>query len=280
MILTIDIGNSRIKWAQWLAEVIIARGVAAYDESASADDIGQLLAVDKPTSVYALCVGNDRMRSMLSDWVSNNWQLDVRFLETQKRFRQVENAYLQPENHGADRWAAVVAAHHLFPRQPVCVINAGTATTVDYVDQQGRHLGGYILPSFYMMYQALTQGTAKLGVPAYDQLPTADTGMEKKADESSGEDAPFPRDTLPAITEGLHRFIKSGLGDICRQAFEKLGDTCQVVLTGGAAKTILAYPDMPEMAHKPDLVMQGLYMIMKDTGDDAGDSERQAVNHK
>lgn len=263
MILTIDIGNSRIKWAQWLTEVIIARGVAPYDDSTGPDEIGRLLAIERPTQIFALCVGNDRMRQMLSDWVRQTWQLDVQFLETQKHFGSVVNAYSRPENHGVDRWAAVVAAHHLFPEKSVCVINAGTAITVDYIDVHGQHLGGYILPSFYIMYNALTQGTAKLGIPGYDQLSASDKGIVVKNDQQVVQDESFPCDTLPAITEGLHRFIKSGLRDICRQAAEKLGDPYQVVLTGGFAKTILGYPDMPEMLHKPDLVMQGLYMIMK-----------------
>ena len=37
----------------------------------------------------------------------------------------------------------------------------------------------------------------------------------------------------------------------------------KIILTGGFAKTILNYPDMPAMHHKPDLVMEGLYNIMK-----------------
>jgi type III pantothenate kinase len=271
MILTIDIGNSRIKWAQWLTEVIIARGAASYDAHGQADDIGRLLAtVEKPDKVLAVCVANDRLRELLAQWVRQNWQLDVVFLETQRTFGHMVNAYDDPKRHGADRWASVVAAHHLFPDAPVCVINAGSATAIDYVDQQGRHLGGYIMPSFSLMYDALTRGTAKLGLPDYNELSVSEKSVKTTTDEiaDSRQDmdaTPFPRDTLPAVTEGLHRFIRSGVRDICRQASEKLGCSSKVVLTGGFAKTILAYTDMPEMVHKPDLVMHGVYIMLKDT---------------
>jgi pantothenate kinase type III len=42
-----------------------------------------------------------------------------------------------------------------------------------------------------------------------------------------------------------------------------MDEPVQIILTGGSAKYILGYPDMPSMHHMPDLVMQGLYDIMK-----------------
>ena len=45
------------------------------------------------------------------------------------------------------------------------------------------------------------------------------------------------------------------------QAVRVLGDSVQVIVAGGFADTLLSYPDMPEMHHEPELVMQGLYLI-------------------
>ena len=53
MILTIDIGNSRIKWAAWSTERIIARGVSGYSAENAADVIDRLFsAVEKPQRVF------------------------------------------------------------------------------------------------------------------------------------------------------------------------------------------------------------------------------------
>ena len=41
-----------------------------------------------------------------------------------------------------------------------------------------------------------------------------------------------------------------------------MGESMQIVITGGSAKMIMSYPGLPVMHHKPDLVMQGLYSIM------------------
>jgi type III pantothenate kinase len=62
---------------------------------------------------------------------------------------------------GADRWFAVVAAFE-HAGNAVCVVDAGTATTVDLVDAAGQHLGGFILPGVDLMMQSLLDGTGDL----------------------------------------------------------------------------------------------------------------------
>ena len=48
---------------------------------------------------------------------------------------------------------------------PVLAVMVGTAVTVDAIDQDGRFLGGLIMPGFGLMYRALESGTAGLKVP-------------------------------------------------------------------------------------------------------------------
>jgi pantothenate kinase type III len=42
MILTIDIGNTRIKFAQWCEDVIVSRGAAVYNVADSSTGCGSL----------------------------------------------------------------------------------------------------------------------------------------------------------------------------------------------------------------------------------------------
>ena len=248
MILTVDIGNSRIKCASWQAEVIIARGVTGYTTDTVSDAIDKLLSgVEKPLRVFAVCVASEAVRPALEQWVSLHWGIDVEFLKTEKQFADISNAYHDPEQHGADRWAGVVAGHILFPGSSLCVISAGTAFTFDFVNKSGQHLGGYILPSFTSMHAALTGDTAR---------------VESISSESHREQG-IPVNTDDAVNQGLHRLIQAGVREFCQLAQQELDDPVQVIITGGFAGTVLGYPKMPVMLHQPDLVMQGLYFIMK-----------------
>ncbi|TMN33781.1 type III pantothenate kinase [Pseudoalteromonas sp. S2755] len=65
-------------------------------------------------------------------------------------------AYPTFQNLGIDRWLAVLAAHDLYPEQDVIVIDSGTATTVDVVTAEGKHLGGWIVPGIDLMISSIT----------------------------------------------------------------------------------------------------------------------------
>ena len=60
------------------------------------------------------------------------------------------NAYPQPQSLGVDRWLALIAARQLAPGW-ACVIDAGTALTIDALDAAGLHLGGLIIPGSRMI---------------------------------------------------------------------------------------------------------------------------------
>ena len=58
--------------------------------------------------------------------------------------------------------ASQSAAHHRFPSQSLLVVTAGTATTVDALDASGRFIGGMILPGLGTMARSLAWNTAQL----------------------------------------------------------------------------------------------------------------------
>ncbi len=68
---------------------------------------------------------------------------------------------LEPDRVGADRLLAALAAHAR-SLQACVVIDAGTAMTVDYIDQWGVFKGGCIAPGLRMMLAALHDRTAQL----------------------------------------------------------------------------------------------------------------------
>ena len=74
----------------------------------------------------------------------------------------IQNLYDTPETLGKDRLAAVVGAHGLFPGKNVLAVDAGTALTVDFINDAGQYLGGNISPGLQMRYRALHDYTQRL----------------------------------------------------------------------------------------------------------------------
>lgn len=249
MILTIDIGNTRIKSASWHAGVIVHRAAHAYEvgEYASAFD-EVFTAQDRPSRVLAVCVAGEEMQMQLNEWVMRHWQLEVEYLRTQKRYKNIVHAYNNPDQHGVDRWVGIVAAHQAYPGDSVCVISAGTATTFDLIDESGKHLGGYILPSYVTMRASLLTDTAKVSSVLNENF-------------SDGE---VPDNTSDAVNQGCHKLLQAGIREICAIAQNEMSEPIQIIVTGGYAEVILKYPNMPTMQHEPDLVMQGVYGIAMD----------------
>lgn len=70
--------------------------------------------------------------------------------------------YDTPETLGADRIAAAVGAHHLFPNQNNIIIDLGTCLTIDSIDKQGIYHGGSISPGLIMRMQSMARYTANL----------------------------------------------------------------------------------------------------------------------
>ena len=111
------------------------------------------------------------------------WRVTPIWLTASAAACGVVNGYATPEQLGADRWAALVAARlrahttDLFPA-PVVVVNAGTAVTIDTLDADGRFRGGVILPGLRLMLRALADHTSCLksapGTYQDDPVNTAD----------------------------------------------------------------------------------------------------------
>ncbi len=71
-------------------------------------------------------------------------------------------AYPQFQNLGVDRWLVLIAAYVEYPHQNCIIVDAGTATTIDVLNNKGQHLGGWILPGLDLMTSSLTQNTQRV----------------------------------------------------------------------------------------------------------------------
>ena len=174
MILDMDVGNSRVKWR--LSEngsSTTKQGIAA-DLAALAENLRDV----ELQRIRAACVRRQQRSEEILGWGQQQFGLSVELARVIRHWGNLEIFYQEPERLGVDRWLAMLAATANTSSASVTV-DCGTALTVDMVDAQGKHQGGYIVPGLRLSATALEEHTAiRLGL-----LPeTADTAPGHSTD--------------------------------------------------------------------------------------------------
>lgn len=239
MYLLVDIGNSRIKWAVLEAGRLSGSNVLVPTGAALRELLGRSWgALDRPQRVLVSSVGEGEANSDLSDWVSCRWQRVAEFAVSQPGGHGVVNAYSDPTRLGVDRWLCLLAAWSLY-RSRVCIVDCGTAVTLDLLDESGVHQGGLIIPGLETMKKSLIQGTS-----AIRDVRPASTG--------------FPgSDTASAIHNGTLLAVRGMIRQTLEQLEEPGTPAIPLVLTGGDAARVAEGLEGP-LRVIPELVLQGL----------------------
>lgn len=169
MILQLDIGNSRVKWRQRSGGETVGRGVLP--RSGLAELFAEMGMDKRPVQVCVSSVAGEDVESRLQRQVHEQWGLSAWFARSGTLACGLRNSYVQPERMGVDRWLAMLAAWK-DAVAPVCVVDAGSALTIDFVAASGQHEGGYILPGLDSMERALLSDTdrVRFADAARDQL--------------------------------------------------------------------------------------------------------------
>jgi len=243
-ILTVDIGNTRIKWGLWKNADISQQDAHDY----SFDTLPELLdrawnELEVPSRVMLACVAGAAPEAKVQNWLAAHWQTQADVFQTTKQFAGLSHAYAQPEQHGVDRWAAMIAARAQY-QNPLCIISCGTATTLDVIAADGRHLGGQIMPGSELMFSALKTRIPALAKLEFSAQPPADF---------------FATSTVKAVEQGVLQMAAAGLDRACDAAREQLGANMKTLITGGAAAVMLALMKN-SVELQPDLVLRGLYL--------------------
>ena len=248
MKLLLDIGNTRIKWAYTSEDHLLHVGEIVHrghDTERIAEFVEQLPAT--PTGVFAANVAGTRLGSAVSQAIDRRFGVPVRFAVTKLESGSVRDGYEDIAQLGVDRWAAIVGAYTHFG-SAVCIVDAGTAVTVDLVRDGGRHLGGLIVPGLQLMRSSLEQDTEDI-----------ERFSKKSSKPAAG--AGFPgRNTASAVRQGTMAALVA-LIDSCVVALKTTSGTeAELVLTGGDATDLLAALNRPAI-HKPLLVLEGLKQL-------------------
>jgi type III pantothenate kinase len=231
-----DLGNSQAKWAM---EHELAMGIVQRSPSTdSATLISRLDSLLPPTEVHIASVLAAERLDILCDWMRSYWHLNPVLAQTRVREQGVLNGYRQPEQLGVDRWLGLLAARGI-SKQPLLVVDCGTATTLDAMDHEGRHLGGMILPGLKLFLRCLQQGT---------DLP--------KMNEA-GDVTCFATDTASGITAGAMLATTSSVEATMGRMRQEWGESVLCLLTGGFSSRVAENLSVPHTL-VPNLILQGL----------------------
>jgi type III pantothenate kinase len=238
--LTVDIGNSGIKWGIWQEDQLVLAEENVYKKASIKSVLDDVFSgAPNQEEVWVSCVAGEEVEQVLTEWMQQKWSVEPVFLRTRAELGGVQNMYPEPSDHGVDRWAALLGAKKLYD-DPVCIIDVGTAVTVDLMDENGVHRGGRIMPGLDMMRTSLLQHTE--GIKAVE-----------------GDCPGFAITTADAVTSGTLHMLQAGLIEVCASAKERLGETMKVIITGGMAEKMLPLLNLPDMRHEPHLVLHGLF---------------------
>ncbi len=247
-IFLLDIGNTNMKWAvlrdghPGKITSILHRG----------EDIRELAdrewsSVAVPNQVYISSVVGKELEDCLSAWIRQHWGLEPRFIQSTIEACGVVNSYREPERLGVDRWLSMIAVYSMSPGA-VCVVDCGTAVTIDLIGSDGQHLGGLILPGFELMRQALAEKTS---IPF-------EGGVK--------HDGLLATDTESAIAAGGVNAVAALVEKIVQDVATHHNATPELVLTGGDAAVLQGAVEIPSRI-EVDLVLQGLIVIIKNETD-------------
>ena len=241
MILVVDAGNTRTKWAIFGSDGKMAEQgffINAELPQAQAPKAWQSCA-----RVVVASVANPQVEAGIADLLKT-FAIAADWLKSQTQSGGLKNGYQSPEKLGIDRWAAMLATWKNHAQQDGClVVNAGTALTIDAV-YQNTFIGGLIAPGWGALRNGFTSQTALVS-------------------SENGHYQDFPQNTADASYSGALNAMAGAVLIEFNKLAKKAQHTPVLVISGGDAA--LLQPALQALGLSPilvdDLVLNGLFLL-------------------
>lgn len=241
--LFVDAGNTNVKWCLGVDGSVHKAAAGSQDffdwlRSARADIGWVALSSVRPPgwniAFEALC---------------QELELPCWFASAAAQDSGLVSAYSKPETLGVDRWLAMLSIWQQTKRA-FLLVDAGTAVTLDLVDNSGQHLGGYILPGLELQKTSLLKSSEVLA----DLLSKQQSKPEQWQSGLAG-------DTKGAIHQGIFAALQALVEKLARDG--RL-EADQLFLTGGDAGPLAVAIGCGELLENP--VLSGLAMVAEQAG--------------
>lgn len=265
MILALDVGNSQIFGGVFEKEEIKFRFRKTSKTGSSSDELGIFMrevlrenGIDpKRIRHIVICTVVPDIVYSLKNACRKYFNVTPFLLQAGVKTGLKIN-YRNPVEVGADRIANAIAAHHLYPKQNIVVIDMGTATTFCAINKDKEYLGGVIVAGLRLCMEALESKTAKL--PSVEIIDCKET---------------LGRSTVESIQSGLYYGHLGMMKEITQRLSKECfsGEKPFIIGTGGFAG--LFEKEKIFDAVLPDLVLKGLLYSLK--LNKVGDSHEQSA---
>ena len=249
MNLLIDIGNTRIKWVYSMSALLGSPYSLAYGSSSLDSIISEMdLHIAKVACVYRSCVATqvftDSFMYVLYELLGSS----IYKVQTLNNTFGLSVCYDEVASFGVDRWLAMLGAYGKF-KSAFLVADLGSAVTIDFVSQKGKHLGGTISPGIIKMYSSLASCS---GLPLFEFNDIAEYSENG-----------FCCNTQDAIRTGVTLSVSSLLNHKAKLANKMLDNALELILTGGDAE--LVRPLLTDnWIIEPTLMFEGMLLLSRD----------------
>ena len=249
MILVVDLGNTRIKWATVASGGELVPGSAVVHRGRTPSDWvpAWLDRVGRPERILVCSVGPPGVIAAIDAQAHARWGLMPEKFVTAVHSCGVRNGYVEPQQLGADRWAALLGVREL-DDGAACVVDAGSAVTIDVITGEGTHAGGVIVPGPALMRSAIGAGT--VGVPV--------TGAADRARLEPG------RSTRAGLENGILYSLVGFVERFCTDMEAALGQPLARLVTGGDGPALMEHLG-DRFRFDGDLVLRGLARFARST---------------
>lgn len=256
MLLAIDVGNTNTSLGVYDGEQLIAHWRLTTARERTVDEYGvhsrnlfELAGLDfKTITGVAIASVVPPLNFTLRRLAENYFHQTPLFVD-HTTDTGVPILYNPPSDVGADRIVDAVAAIHKYG-SPCIIVDFGTATTFDAINERGEYLGGVITPGITISSDALFARTAR--------LPRVEIKRPSSVIGSS---------TVGSMQSGLYYGYAGLVDGILKRMREELGERATVIATGGLAPLIATGSDYIEEIDDT-LTLEGLRLVY----------ERQAKN--
>ena len=248
--LLVDAGNTRLKWAT-LRGARLGRAQALDWNARSLVRVARAVMRASAERVLVCSVAGAAFERSLRRAARAAGKPPPQFVRSTRRAAGVRNGYLETWRLGADRWVAMLGARALIPKRPLCVVDVGTALTIDLMDSRGRHRGGLIVPGPTLMVDSLLNDTAGIRVRA---------GRNVRAPRRAG--VPFGRSTRAGLLGGSTMACAALIERALTEARRELKARPLLLLSGGGASQVAP---LLSVAHRrvDGLVLHGLALLAR-----------------
>ncbi len=246
MLFVIDIGNTNTNIGVFEGENLLINWNVASDLKRTGDEYGILLlnllnspVLKKHPKAAIISTVVPPLGETFKTALKKYLDIEARLISHKSKL-PFKITIKTPSELGADRIANAAAAVKLY-KLPAIVIDFGTATTFDIVDENKNFVGGIITPGLKIQANSLSSFTSKLPKVKIEAPKTA-----------------IGKDTISAMLSGIvrgHACMIDGMIKLCE---EELGKKASIIATGGFSSVLFPNMERPFDYINKDLTLEGL----------------------